>query len=204
MAKTVKTAMRFGDNLLDVLRGFIRMFEKGVDEVVAFFKKIIDDFFDWLEDMFKKGKADEVLDIKRLTRKATQADIDELAIIRKLFNAGRNKNVAFTKGEIGGIKIDLKSRSGQSKGTPKNFDNFKTIDPLNYHYKGTIPEYINHTEQKQIEYLYHKFKHNKQIEGQIDIVSDLKICDNCNDVIKQFEKDFPNITIIRVWVKEKL
>lgn len=62
MTKTVKGAMRFGDNLLDVLRGFIRMFEKGVDEVVAFFKKIIDDFFDWLEDMFKKGKADEVLE----------------------------------------------------------------------------------------------------------------------------------------------
>lgn len=38
------------------------MFEKGVDEVVAFFKKITDDFFDWLEDMFKKGKADEVIE----------------------------------------------------------------------------------------------------------------------------------------------
>lgn len=62
MTKTVKSVMRFGDNLLDVLRGFIRLFEKGVDEVVAFFKKITDDFFDWLEDMYKKGKADEVLE----------------------------------------------------------------------------------------------------------------------------------------------
>src|SRR5690606_3090867 len=62
MNKAVKTAMSIADDLLGMLRYLMRLFEKGVDEVVAFFKKITDDFFDWLEDMFKKGKADEVLE----------------------------------------------------------------------------------------------------------------------------------------------
>src|SRR5690606_3284285 len=62
MKKDLKTAMSVYDDLLGMLWYLMRLFEKGVDEVVAFFKKITDDFFDWLEDMFKKGKADEVLE----------------------------------------------------------------------------------------------------------------------------------------------
>lgn len=66
---------------------------------------------------------------------------------------------------------------------------------------GPIPDYINHTEQKQIEYLYQMFKHDKKVKGKIEIVSDLKICDNCVDVIDRFQNDFPNIEIVKVWVK---
>ena len=57
MNKSVKAAMSVADDLLGMLRYLMRLFEKGVDEVVAFFKKITDDFFDWLEDMFRKGKS---------------------------------------------------------------------------------------------------------------------------------------------------
>ncbi len=59
-------------------------------------------------------------------------------------------------------------------------------------------------EQKQIEYLYNIFKHDKHVKGKIEIVSDLKICDNCADIILRFKKDFPNIEIVKIWVKEKL
>lgn len=55
-----------------------------------------------------------------------------------------------------------------------------------------------------MEYLYKKFKNNKNLKGKIEIVSELKICDNCNDIITRFQKDFPNIEIVKVWVKEKL
>jgi hypothetical protein len=179
-----------------------------LDEVLANLEKAAKDagktLDDYLDDLVKQ--ANEATELaKKGLRKATQKDVEELAKIRKLFNAGKNKNVAFTKGEIGGKKIDLKSRSGEPKGTPENFDNFKQIEPENYHYKnGPIPDYINHTEQKQIEYLYEMFKHDKKISGKIEIVSDLKICRNCDDIIYRFKKDFPNIEVIKVWVKDKL
>lgn len=144
-------------------------------------------------------------DVKKPTnRKSTKLDVDELAKIRKMYNVGRTKNVAFTRGEIGGKKINLVSRSGAPKGTASNFDNFKQINPENYYYKNGPLNRQYDSEQKQIEYLYQMFKHNKSVKGKIEIVSDLKICDNCNDIIKRFQNDFPNIEIVKVWVKEKL
>jgi len=144
-------------------------------------------------------------DVKKpINRKATKYDIEELAKIRKMFNAGRTKNVAFTRGEIGGRKINLMSRSGAPKGIATHFDNFKQIKPENYHYKNGPLNRQYDSEQKQIEYLYEMFKNNKSVTGKVEIVSDLKICDNCNDIIKRFKNDFPNIEIVKVWVKEKL
>ncbi len=96
------------------------------------------------------------------------------------------------------------SRSGEPKGTPKNYDNFEQIKPENYHYKNGPLNRIYDSEQKQFEYLYNRFKHNKSIKGKIEIVSDLIFCDNCSHIIRRFKKDFPNIEIIKVWVKEKL
>jgi len=48
------------------------------------------------------------------------------------------------------------------------------------------------------------FKHDKAVKGKIEIVSDLKICRNCDDIITRFQNDFPNIEIVKVWVKKKL
>lgn len=155
----------------------------------------------------KKGKtANEYLDdlVKPKTRKPTQIDIEELAKIRSKLNAGKSKNVAFTKGEIGGEKINLYSRSGEPKGTPKNYDNFEQIKFGNYHYKDGPLNRIYDSEQKQFEYLYNRYKHNKSVKGKIEIVSDLEFCRNCDYIINQFKKDFPNIEIVKVWVKESL
>ncbi len=149
-------------------------------------------------------KLDEIVEnAKKGIRKATQIDIDALLKVRKYFKAGKKKNVAFTKGTIGGNKINLVSRSGGELG--QEFDNFKSVLPENYRYKnGPLSDYIYHTEQKQVEYLYNLLKKNKNVSGKIEIVSDLKICDNCNDIINKFKKDFPLIKVTRVWVRTKL
>tara|TARA_R110000751_G_scaffold248122_4_gene347899 strand:+ start:2417 stop:3022 length:606 start_codon:yes stop_codon:yes gene_type:complete len=176
-------------NLTD--KEYVKFIKKATEEAS---KKVmtLEKYLDELAQIIKAG-----------FRKATKADIDELAKVRKFFGAGKKKNVAFTKGEIGGKKFDLKSRSGGEKG--QKFDNFEPISPEKYHYKnGPLSDYKHHTEQKQIEYLYQLFKHNKKVSGKIEVVSDLKICDNCNDIITKFQKDFPNIDVTRVWVRTKL
>ncbi|WP_452219432.1 deaminase domain-containing protein, partial [Lacinutrix salivirga] len=142
--------------------------------------------------------------IKRRYRKATTKDIELLSKIRKNIDAGWNKNVAYTKGKIGDEIIDLQSRSGKQTGTSKDYDSFKIIEPENYNYKNGPLNRLHDSEQKQIEYLYNKFKNNKNVQGQIEIVSDLKICDNCEDIIDKFQKNFPNIEIVRVWVRKEL
>ncbi|AXO80720.1 hypothetical protein DZC78_10100 [Olleya aquimaris] len=169
--------------------------------------KFIDDA---TEEATKKGMTlEKYLDelsqvIKAGFRKATKLDIEYLAKIRKMFNAGWNRNVAFAKGKIGDDIINLQSRSGKPKGTPGNFDNFKSINSDNYNYKNGPLKRDYDSEQKQIEYLYNRYKHNKQITGNVEIVSDLKICDNCEDIIDRFIRDFPNINVIRVWVRKEL
>lgn len=55
---------------------------------------------------------------------------------------------------------------------------------------------------QQIKYLYEMFKHDKTVKGKIEIVSDLKICRNCDDIITRFQNDFPNIEVVKVWVKK--
>lgn len=61
-----------------------------------------------------------------------------------------------------------------------------------------------HTEQKQVEYLYNLLKNKKNVSGRIEIVSDKIICENCDWIIDAFKKDFPNIEVTRVWVREVL
>ena len=145
---------------------------------------------------------------KRITsRKPSKLEIDNLSKIRGKLGGGVgwNKNVSYSKGKIGDDIIDFQSRSGMPKGTPENFDNFEVIKPENYHYTdGPESIKINHSEQKQIEYLYNKYKHNKLIEGEIEIVSDLKICPNCDYIIGRFSKDFINIKVTKIWVRKEL
>ncbi|WP_162846413.1 hypothetical protein [Flavobacterium dankookense] len=53
----------------------IDQIKKGAKNFAAYVKKIIDDFFKWLEDLFKSGKADEVFDDKNLFWKKISDDI---------------------------------------------------------------------------------------------------------------------------------
>ncbi|ANY65222.1 hypothetical protein BBD42_01050 [Paenibacillus sp. BIHB 4019] len=142
--------------------------------------------------------------INREFRTATQADRELIDQLRSKYTAGKTRNVAAAKGEIGDDIIDLESVSG--KFTDKdhfNKGNFKPPQPDEYKYQGPIPEYTNHTEQKIVEYLRNKYKDNPNIKGQIEIISERPYCDNCIDLVDQFQSDFPNITVIRVEVLPK-
>ncbi|WP_231578409.1 deaminase domain-containing protein [Paenibacillus sp. FSL H7-0357] len=57
---------------------------------------------------------------------------------------------------------------------------------------------INDTEQKSIEHLREKYKDTPNVRGDIENISYKTICRSCNDIIDQFQKDFPNIRITRV------
>lgn len=186
-----------------ILRSLTRRFR--IEGAGKFFRQTIDDLFNgirkWLDEVFPGWR--KIFKTKRKYRKPTKVDIEELEKIRKLYRAGNRKNVAFTKGKIGEETIELRSRSGGKKN--QKIDNFEPVPPENYRYTdGPLPDYVYHTEQKQLEYLYQKFKNNRYVPGKIEIVSDKRICDNCEYIIDRFQLDFPNIDIVRVWVRETL
>ncbi|MGZ0050739.1 deaminase domain-containing protein [Brevibacillus gelatini] len=66
-----------------------------------------------------------------------------------------------------------------------------------------MSEFTNHTEQKSVEYLRTKYKDNPNIKGEIEIISERPYCDNCIDLVDQFQLEFPNITVTRVEVLPK-
>ncbi len=81
-----------------------------------------------------------------------------------------------------------------------NKGNFLPPQPKDYHYIGPFPDRINHTEQKIIEYLRSLYGNNRNIEGTIELISERSYCDNCTVFVDMFEREFPNIKIIRVEV----
>lgn len=135
----------------------------------------------------------------RIFRAAAQEDVDIINSIKKKYNAGKTRNAACAMGNINGENIELECISG--KFTHDNYynkGNFEPPLPENYHYKGPIPEYTNHTEQKIIEYLRVKYKDNPNVTGEIEIISERIFCDNCKVLLDMFEKEFPNIKVTRV------
>ena len=72
----------------------------------------------------------------------------------------------------------------------------------NYYYKDPRPNFVNHTEQKIVEYLRVKYQGNRNVSGQIEIISEREYCENCRVLVDLFEKDFPNIKVIRVEVNK--
>lgn len=127
--------------------------------------------------------------------------MDLINNIKTRYNAGKTRNAASAKGTINGESIDLECISG--KFTHDNYynkGNFEPPQPENYHYEGPIPEYINHTEQKIVEYLREKFKDNPNVFGEIELISERIFCDNCKVLVDMFEKEFPNIKVTRVEV----
>ncbi|WP_458122446.1 deaminase domain-containing protein [Paenibacillus sp. Z6-24] len=54
-----------------------------------------------------------------------------------------------------------------------------------------------------IEYLRERFKDNPNVEGNIEIISYKTICRSCNDIVDQFQMDFPNIKVTRVQILEE-
>jgi len=92
-----------------------------------------------------------------------------------------------------GQQIELETISGlPNRG---NFD-----PPSSPHYQGYLG-YENHTEQKIVEYLRETYKSNFNVKGTIEIVSERPFCNNCMDIVDQFQAEFKNITVIRVSVQ---
>jgi hypothetical protein len=197
---TLNSGVRLGDQLWGV-------YHKGV-VVVKGTKKEIEEFAVKLkgmaDDVAKKYLDDLVEDINKY-KTPTKFHIEEVARIRKLYKPRPTRNVAFCKSEIDGIKLDLECVSGGEKAPWKQKGNFEPPKPEEYHFKnGPDPKVLLDTEQKMFEYLYKKFSQNKNVFGKIEIVTDLKFCGNCDWIINQFQKEFPNIEIIRVFIKNTL
>jgi hypothetical protein len=168
-------------------------------------QKLIDDL--GKTDNFYSGKTgieisiDASTDKIVISRKTLNADIQDIANLRTKYTAGKKKNIATGKGEIGGEKIDLESVSGEV--TPENYAQKGNFQPSKEnHYQGRLG-YENHTEQKIVEYLRERFKNDFNVNGTIEIASERPYCRNCIDIVDQFQAEFKNITVIRVEVLPK-
>lgn len=114
-----------------------------------------------------------------------------------VYNSGAKRNAAYAYGSIDGQKIDFECISGVNGGA-----NFKKVNSTGYHFSG-LPsyDYVYHTEQDIIEYVYSVYKNNTTVSGTITVVSKRNFCMNCWEIISQFQAEFPNIDIVRVFVK---
>jgi The BURPS668_1122 family of deaminases len=183
------------------------VYHKGVVAIKGT-KKEIEEFAEKLkgmtDDAVEKYLDDLLEDINKY-KAPTKFDIEEIGRLRKLYKPRPTRNVAFCKAEIDGVKIELECVSGGKKAQWKQKGNFEPHKPENYHFKNGPERYkIDHTEQKIFEYLYKRLSHNKNAFGKIEIVTDLKFCDNCKWIINQFQKEFKNIEIIKTFIKTEL
>ncbi|WP_025696820.1 deaminase domain-containing protein, partial [Paenibacillus forsythiae] len=142
--------------------------------------------------------------VRRSFRESTQSDRELVDSLRKKYTAGKKRNVAAVKGKIDGDEIDLESVSGEFTDNDYfNKGNFKPPQPEDYHYEGPISEFTSHTEQKIVEYLRLKYKDKADVKGKVEIISERPYCDNCIDLVDQFQKEFPNVEVVRVEVIPK-
>ncbi|MBI6864424.1 deaminase domain-containing protein [Lysinibacillus fusiformis] len=118
-------------------------------------------------------------------REAKDQDKKLIDDVFKKYIAGKRKNVAVTKGEINGEKIDLESVSGKiDPANPNHKDNFSKPSENHYKYSGSDKNgRLNDTEQKMIEHLREKYKDTPNVNGNIEIISHKAICQSCNDII---------------------
>ncbi len=136
---------------------------------------------------------------RRLSRSPVQADIDNIDALRAKYNAGSGRNVAYAKGSIGDDAINLESVSGEvTAANQAQKGNF--MPPDESYYNGRLG-FENHTEQKIIEHLRDTYKNNPNVSGRIELVSERSFCDNCIDIVDQFQADFKNIEVVRIETK---
>ncbi|HEX8574731.1 MAG TPA: zincin-like metallopeptidase toxin domain-containing protein [Flavobacterium sp.] len=57
----IKKAGNFADDIFKALDKLISLIKKEADHFASFIRQLLDDFFEWLKNLFKSGKADEVL-----------------------------------------------------------------------------------------------------------------------------------------------
>lgn len=205
-----------GKVLVQGADGTVYAIKQGDKTIFEGTKTAIEGFLNKIEDISKSGgnatkKTQKYLDeladkVQKYSRKASKLDVEILAKIRSKYRPRSTRNVAYSKGKIGGDKIDLEIVSGGKSTTPwQQKGNFEPPKPKDYHFKNGPESFkINDTEQNIFEYLYRQYKHSKEIKGVVEVVSDLRYCDNCWSIANQFQKEFKNIEIIRVFVRESL
>ena len=62
----------------------------------------------------------------------------------------------------------------------------------------SLYETLRITSPESAEYLREAYKNNPNISGRIEIVSERAYCDNCVDIVDQFQAEFKNIEVVRV------
>ncbi|MCM1205039.1 MAG: hypothetical protein NC300_12930 [Bacteroidales bacterium] len=195
------------DNFTDAVVKAIKQSKGYVDDIIEQIIKYGDDaaevIKDYGDDAIRDFSAGDVLDEIRVRtyRKATNDDLELINAIKGKYNAGKTRNAAVAKGKINGEYINLECISGNF--THENYlakGNFVPPQPSDYFYCGPEPEYVNHTEQKIIEYLRSIYIGAPKISGEVEIISERAFCDNCKVLVDMFEKEFPNIKVIRVQI----
>jgi hypothetical protein len=144
--------------------------------------------------------------VLRRYRLKTPVDESIISSIRNKYDdaisAEPTRNAAYSVGEIDDIPVDLESISGggQAGDVWQDFGNFEP-GPAYYSGDPGLPPRINHTEQKIADYLRHQLDPNFQAIGELTIVSQRRVCDNCDYILDQFQTDFPSIVLTRVQLK---
>ncbi len=134
---------------------------------------------------------------KIMVRPPSADEKERITVVKTKYNAGAKRNAAYAYGSIDGQKVDFECISGVNGGA-----NFKKVNSTDYHFSG-LPsyDYVYHTEQDIIEYVYSVYKNNTTVSGTITVVSERNFCMNCWEILSQFQAEFPNIDIVRVFVQ---
>ena len=200
--KTLKNSDGYAD---DIIEQIIKYGDDAAEAIGKYGDDAAELIKDYGDDAVRDFSLDDTLDEirARTYRNATKEDSELISSIKHKYNAGSGRNAAIAKGKINGAYIDLESISGNF--THENYltkGNFEPPQPADYFYGGPVPEYINHTEQKIVEYLRTRYIKNPNISGEIEIISERAFCDNCKVLVDMFEKEFPNIKVVRVQINK--
>ena len=114
--------------------------------------------------------------------------------IRKSLKIGRGRNIAYTEGTIAGKRFSEIGISGKAvrNGTVGNPDPvnrfFQTFDVGGY-------SRALDSEIKLLESFARQYSNNTNIKGVLKIVSERQFCGSCSNVVGQFQKMFPNVSV---------
>ena len=134
-------------------------------------------------------------------RAATEAETQGIQDVYEKYHASIDRNAAFVVGNIDGQEIYLESISGRvNVQNPHHKGNF--VGPSENYYVASNGR-LTDTEQKIIEFLRSIYLNTPNISGSIEIVSRNVICEGCISVIRQFQRDFPNIKIVLIEILKK-
>jgi hypothetical protein len=131
--------------------------------------------------------------IYRTVRTARLAKYSKrIGSIRNSLKIGKGRNIAYTEGSISGKAFSEVGVSGKAlrNGTVGNPVNrlFSTSNV------GGFSRAFD-SEVKLLESFARQFSRNTSVKGVLKIVSERQFCGSCSNVVSQFQKMFPNVTV---------